>query len=50
MERVGNDGVITLEESKGFETTMDIVEGIPLKSWIFIILYGDKIPDKMEAV
>lgn len=28
MERVGNDGVITLEESRGFETTLDVVEGM----------------------
>ncbi|MGQ0518539.1 chaperonin GroEL, partial [Bacillus sp. D-CC] len=28
MERVGNDGVITLEESKGFTTELDVVEGM----------------------
>jgi chaperonin GroL len=28
MEKVGNDGVITLEESKGFETELDVVEGM----------------------
>lgn len=28
MERVGNDGVITLEESKGFKTELDVVEGM----------------------
>ena len=26
--RVGNDGVITVEEGKGFETTVDVVEGM----------------------
>ena len=28
MERVGKDGTITVEEAKGFETTLDIVEGM----------------------
>ncbi|PAM93044.1 molecular chaperone GroEL, partial [Flavobacterium sp. IR1] len=28
MERVGNDGVITIEESKGFSTELEVVEGM----------------------
>ena len=28
MERVGKDGTITIEEAKGFETTLDVVEGM----------------------
>ncbi|QHS24137.1 chaperonin GroEL [Virgibacillus sp. MSP4-1] len=28
MERVGNDGVITVEESKGFNTELEVVEGM----------------------
>lgn len=28
MERVGNDGTITIEENKGFETTLEVVEGM----------------------
>ena len=28
MERVGNEGVITVEESKGLETELDVVEGM----------------------
>ena len=28
MEKVGNDGVITIEESKGMETELDVVEGM----------------------
>ena len=28
MERVGNDGVITIEESKGLETELEVVEGM----------------------
>src|SRR6202035_3703575 len=28
MKRVGRDGTITVEEAKGFETTLDVVEGM----------------------
>ena len=28
MQRVGKDGTITVEEAKGFETTLDVVEGM----------------------
>ncbi|NOZ14183.1 MAG: chaperonin GroEL [Acidobacteria bacterium] len=28
MDKVGKDGVITVEEAKGFETTLDVVEGM----------------------
>jgi len=28
MEKVGNDGTITVEEAKGIETTLDVVEGM----------------------
>src|SRR5690606_4480081 len=28
MEKVGNDGVITVEESKGFATELEVVEGM----------------------
>src|SRR5699024_8750954 len=28
MERVGNDGVITIEESQGFSTELEVVEGM----------------------
>jgi chaperonin GroEL len=28
MEKVGKDGTITVEEAKGFETTLDVVEGM----------------------
>ena len=30
MEKVGNDGVITIEESRGVDTSMDVVEGMQL--------------------
>ena len=32
MEKVGNDGVITIEESKGMETELDVVEGMQFDS------------------
>lgn len=49
MERVGNDGVITLEESKGFETTMDIVEGMQFdRGYLSSYMVTDTY--KMEAV
>ena len=28
MDKVGNEGVITIEEAKGLETELDIVEGM----------------------
>ena len=49
MDRVGNDGVITLEESKGFETTMDIVEGMQFDRG-YLSSYMVTDTDKMEAV
>ena len=49
MERVGNDGVITLEESKGFATTMDIVEGMQFDRG-YLSSYMVTDTDKMEAV
>jgi chaperonin GroEL len=49
MERVGNDGVITLEESKGFETTMDIVEGMKFDRG-YLSSYMVTDTEKMEAV
>ncbi|HAX73041.1 MAG TPA: chaperonin GroEL [Firmicutes bacterium] len=49
MERVGNEGVITLEESKGFETTMDVVEGMQFDRG-YLSSYMVTDTEKMEAV
>jgi chaperonin GroEL len=49
MEKVGKDGVITVEESKGFITTLDIVEGMNFDRG-YISPYMITDPDKMEAV
>ncbi|UTO09024.1 chaperonin GroEL [Bacillus paranthracis] len=49
MERVGNDGVITLEESKGFTTQLDVVEGMQFdRGYASPYMITDS--DKMEAV
>ena len=48
MERVGNDGVITIEESKGFETEMEVVEGMQFdRGYASPYMVTDQ--DKMEA-
>ncbi|WP_301107108.1 chaperonin GroEL [Sporosarcina sp.] len=49
MERVGNDGVITIEESKGFVTELDVVEGMQFdRGYASANMATDT--DKMEAV
>ncbi|OZI13262.1 chaperonin GroEL [Bacillaceae bacterium SAS-127] len=49
MERVGNDGVITIEESKGFTTELDVVEGMQFdRGYASPYMITDS--DKMEAV
>ncbi|EMG27789.1 chaperonin GroEL [Listeria fleischmannii 1991] len=49
MERVGNDGVITIEESKGFATELDVVEGMQFdRGYTSPYMVTDS--DKMEAV
>src|SRR5690606_18465721 len=49
MERVGKDGVITIEESKGFNTELDVVEGMQFdRGYVSAYMVTDS--DKMEAV
>ena len=49
MEKVGKDGVITVEESKGIETTLEWVEGLQFdKGYISPYMVTD--PERMEAV
>ncbi|WP_206885694.1 chaperonin GroEL [Alicyclobacillus mali (ex Roth et al. 2021)] len=49
MEKVGNDGVITVEESKGFTTELEVVEGMQFDRG-YISPYMVTDADKMEAV
>lgn len=49
MEKVGNDGVITVEESKGFNTELEVVEGMQFDRG-YISPYMITDTDKMEAV
>jgi len=49
MEKVGKDGVITVEEAKGLETTLETVDGMQFDRG-YISPYFVTDPEKMEAV
>ena len=49
MEKVGNDGVITVEESKTMQTELDVVEGMQFDRG-YASAYMVTDTDKMEAV
>jgi len=49
MEKVGQDGVITVEESKSLGTTLDVVEGMQFDRG-YLSAYMATDTDKMEAV
>jgi chaperonin GroEL len=49
MEKVGKDGVITVEEAKGLETTLETVDGMQFDRG-YLSPYFVSDPEKMEAV
>ena len=49
FDKVGKDGVITVEESKGIETTLEVVEGMQFdKGYVSPYMITDS--DRMEAI
>jgi chaperonin GroEL len=49
MEKVGKDGVITVEEAKGVETALEVVEGMQFDRG-YVSPYFVSDPERMEAV
>ena len=49
MEKVGNDGTITVEEAKGINTTLDVVEGMQFDKG-YLSPYFVTNSDSMEAI
>jgi chaperonin GroEL len=49
MEKVGKDGVITVEEAKGMETALEVVEGMQFDRG-YLSPYMVTDPERMEAV
>jgi chaperonin GroEL len=49
MEKVGGEGIVSVEEAKGTETTLEVVEGMQLDKG-YLSPYFVTDPERMEAV
>jgi len=49
LEKVGGEGIVTVEEAKGTETTLEVVEGMQIDRG-YLSPYFVTDPEKMEAV
>jgi len=49
LENVGKDGVITVEEAKGTETNLEVVEGMQFDRG-YLGPYFVTRPERMEAI